>query len=430
MGDRSRDIEKIRELKRLNDREKREKEERERRRNLVIFFGIIAVCVILILVVVINNIITKVKDKKNDEKETKTEITEEVSPATKNDAENTGNEGGQNGGNSGGAAVKTSTANDGSTVYHAANETGNTGNTTIKLTFVGDCMIASMKGKMEKGCLNWYADNYPTSYFFEKVIDYFTADDFTIANCENVFTDNDLKEKEKTYSKYVYWFKSKSKNAAILKDNSIEAVTIANNHIQDYLDEGESDTKAALDAVNLPWGKDDKVVYLEKDGFRIALVCVQFYSADEAKQTLKYLEAAKENSDYQIVYFHGGTEGVYTPDSYKKKACHDYIDNGADLVIGAHPHVLQPIEEYNGVTIVYSLGNFCFGGNKAPKNRTLIYQYELTIENGAVSASSSNMIPCYVYTGSTNNWQPTPITDDAKKQRVLDFMNGKRKDPN
>ena len=105
------------------------------------------------------------------------------------------------------------------------------------------------------------------------------------------------------------------------------------------------------------------------------------------------------------------------------------MDNGADLVIGNHPHVLQPMENYNGVDIVYSMGNFCFGGNRRPENRTIIYQINLVIEDGKLVSKSSEIIPCYVYTGDSNNYCPKIIEDENIKQKVIDFMNWKIKSP-
>ena len=92
---------------------------------------------------------------------------------------------------------------------------------------------------------------------------------------------------------------------------------------------------------------------------------------------------------------------------------------------------MQPREIYNGVEIIYSLGNFCYGGALKPENRTIIYQYTLTInpEGLGIENRSSNMIPCYVYTGNSNNYQPAPITNEAEKQKVLDFMNQKTDSP-
>lgn len=103
----------------------------------------------------------------------------------------------------------------------------------------------------------------------------------------------------------------------------------------------------------------------------------------------------------------------YTPTrTGNRRPGHNLVDHGADLVIGSHPHVLQPMETYNGVNIVYSLGNFIFGGNNYPENRTLIYNQTLTITQDAatggftVANTDVTLIPCYVYTGESNNYQP------------------------
>ena len=87
---------------------------------------------------------------------------------------------------------------------------------------------------------------------------------------------------------------------------------------------------------------------------------------------------------------------------------------------------MQHEEIYNGKHIVYSLGNFCFGGNSKPENRTIIYKLLLTIDDGKVVSEETNIIPCYVY---DSPWQPKIITDEVEKKKVLDFMAGERELP-
>ena len=131
-----------------------------------------------------------------------------------------------------------------------------------------------------------------------------------------------------------------------------------------------------------------------------------------------------------MVFCHGGAEGTHTPEAWRVRASRRLVDGGADLILGNHPHVLQPREVYQGKEIVYSLGNFCFGGSRGPENRTVIYQLILQVENGELASVSSELIPCYVHTGGRgNNYCPAPIEDEAQRQRVLDFMDGKVKLP-
>ena len=169
----------------------------------------------------------------------------------------------------------------------------------------------------------------------------------------------------------------------------------------------------------------DLAFYFEKNGYRIAVICDGLWNYWQETDIINRIHEAEKQSDFQIVYWHGGTEYRHSPEQWQIDASHDIVDAGADLVIGNHAHVLQPKEVYNGVTIVYSLGNFCYGGMITCENRTVIYQLRLTVgENGVILGKEDVIIPCYVYTGPRNNFQPAPITDPDEKQRVLDFMNG------
>ena len=103
---------------------------------------------------------------------------------------------------------------------------------------------------------------------------------------------------------------------------------------------------------------------------------------------------------------------------------HAAIDNGADLVVGHHSHVLQGIEKYRGKNIAYSLGNFCFGGNTAPADMdTIIYQQTFTFKDGElVEDDNTNIIPCRI-TSETgfNNYQPTPA-EGEEGERIMEKL--------
>jgi len=97
-----------------------------------------------------------------------------------------------------------------------------------------------------------------------------------------------------------------------------------------------------------------------------------------------------------------------------------------DLVIGGHPHVLQPIEKYNGKTIVHSLGNFVFGGSRKEENRTIVFRITITTAGGEILDTQENIIPCYVY---TDLYKPGIITDEAEIAAVNAFLNGESRSP-
>ncbi len=301
--------------------------------------------------------------------------------------------------------------------------------TTITMTFSGDVLLASLLDRTSAGSFNEYAAREAPSYFLQDAAPIFLADDFTLVNLENALSDRPLEPRDKGEGT-VFWFKSKTANTEILTSSGVEAVSLVNNHTHDYGNGGYRDTVKAVEAAGLAYGTESEAVYYEKDGFRIAVLCAGLWSESGAGAIVRRLQAEEGNSDFQIVFFHGGAEGVHMPERWKMRAARRLADNGADLVVGAHPHVLQPMEVYNGVDIVYSLGNFCFGGNRRPENRTALYQLTLTVDRDRrVVGKESRLIPFYVYTGEQNNYRPAPITDEAQAQKVLDFMAWRENSP-
>ena len=243
------------------------------------------------------------------------------------------------------------------------------GDFNIVMHFTGDVLIAENHDAGRAGGLNEYASREDAGYFLKNAAPYFLNDDFTVVNLENVLSDRPLSAAKKNLP--AYWFKSRTANTEILTGSGVECVSIANNHTRDYGLEGFNDTAAALEGAGIEYGTEDKTVYFEKNGFKIALICSCLWNSGGANAIIKRIKDAEAQSDFQIVFFHGGKEAEHIPEQWKIDACHRLVDNGADIVVGAHPHVLQRAESYNGAKIVYSLGNFCFGGNRSPENRDL-----------------------------------------------------------
>ena len=257
----------------------------------------------------------------------------------------------------------------------------------------------------------------------------FAADDLTVVNLENVLTDRALTEREKNQDP-AFWYRGPTANTEILTSSGVEAVSLANNHTGDYGPEGSADTIRAVESAGLLYGNNGKTFYYEKNGYRIAVICHGLWNEGQAGEIIRRIHKAEEDSDFQIVFCHGGKEKVHAPEEWRQRASRKLVDGGADLVVGNHPHVLQPRETYEGVDIIYSMGNFCYGGSKYPENRTIIYQLKLHIgSDGGLESRSAEIIPCYVYTGENNNYCPGVIEDEETRQRVLDFMDGKRETP-
>ena len=289
---------------------------------------------------------------------------------------------------------------------------------SLTVSVVGDCTLGTDENFDYDTSLNAYYENYGADYFFSNVKSIFSADDLTIANFEGTLTDSDEREDKE------YAFKAPAEYTGILTAGSVEAVNTANNHSHDYGDQSYEDTIQALDNAGILNFGYDKTVVTEVKGIKIGLVGIY-----ELKDHLEREEQLKQNiakvkadgAQITIVIFHWGNEKEEVPDSNQTTLAHLAIDEGADLVCGHHPHVLQGIEEYKGKNIVYSLGNFCFGGNQYPSDMdTMIFQQTFTVDQDGVKADNvTNIIPCSISSDSDyNNYQPTPAEGD-EATRIL-----------
>lgn len=305
---------------------------------------------------------------------------------------------------------------------------------TITISAAGDCTLGTSERYPYRNSFSYELNkaNNDYSYFFKNVTPIFEKDDLTIVNLENPLT-NATEKEQKTFR-----FKGDPSYVNILKEGSVEVVNIANNHMHDYLKAGYTETVKSLEKAGIKYYGSDifkstspHVGYLnyefrlieEVKGLRIGLLGYKVWrnSGNVRKQKIKEdLEYMKECTDLIIVSFHWGKEFVNYPLLSQKKLAHFVIDNGADLILGHHPHVIQGIELYNNKNIVYSLGNFCFGGLLNPKDKdTFIYQHSFTFRNGNLIKETNRVIPCSVSSiKERNNYQPTPL-EGIEKRRVL-----------
>ena len=298
---------------------------------------------------------------------------------------------------------------------------------SVLLTFMGDNTLGTDPNfDVSKSLPTVWANNgSDPHYFFKNVAQYFTADDLTVANLETTFTTSN--EQADKGSGTVYHFKGDPSLVAALTSSSIEAVTVSNNHIYDYGQTGFDDTIKTLDAAKVGYFGEGYKYTTEKNGIKIGLLGYQLWSDDTAqlekmKQDIADLRA--DGCQLVIPYFHWGIERDEYPGSTQVNAAHYAIDNGADLVIGSHPHVIQSMEVYNGKLIAYSMGNFAFGGNSNPADkRSFVLQTQFTVENGQTTASTFKVIPTRISsTESYNDYVPTPY-ESPEKENVLAYMN-------
>ena len=289
----------------------------------------------------------------------------------------------------------------------------------VLLSFAGDCTIATDPSfAYENSIVHIYNKNgKDPSYFFKNVADIFKKDDLTIVNLENNFTES----KDKANKQFT--FKAPKSYAKSLPAGYIEGVNIGNNHIYDYKQIGFEDTINTLKENNInyfgegfKWIKEIKGVKLGFLGYRGYNDYPQFRTQIENE-----IKELKDNGCNAIlVNFHWGIESQYYPIETQKNLAHYAIDNGADLIIGHHPHVLQSIEKYKNAIICYSLGNFCFGGNFNPKDKdTMIFQIKYNFKNKEIENDDVKIIPCRISSVNyINDYCPTPLQGN-EKDRVL-----------
>lgn len=294
----------------------------------------------------------------------------------------------------------------------------------LTLSVVGDCTLGTDETFDYDTSLNAYYENYGADYFLQNVKDIFSADDLTIANFEGTLTDSDERE-DKTFA-----FKAPASYASILTGGSVEAVNTANNHSHDYGEQSFNDTLAALDDAGIVHFGYDETAVMDVKGIKVGLVGIyELYDHLEREQQLKdnIAKVKADGAQLIVAIFHWGNETETVPDSNQTTLGRIAIDEGADLVCGHHPHVLQGIETYKGKNIVYSLGNFCFGGNSSPSDMdTMIYQQTFTIDaDGVKKDNVTNIIPCSISSAAYdgyNNYQPTPAEGD-EATRILGKIN-------
>ncbi|QHN49507.1 CapA family protein [Geobacillus stearothermophilus] len=275
------------------------------------------------------------------------------------------------------------------------------------------------------------AKKHGLRYFTKYIEPIFKKDDFTTVNLETTLTTSTRKA-SKTFR-----FRGHPSYAKILTYGGIDAVNLANNHTYDYLQRGYNDTIACLKKENIGYfGRTLRLMKTVK-GIQVGALGYEGWSNTSTlrKQIANDIRTLrKQGADIILVHFHWGVERSYVPNSTQKALGRFAIDSGADLVVGHHPHVIQGIEEYKGKFIVYSLGNFMFGGNKNPSDKdTFVFQQVFSFQNGKRTAKKEIRVTPFRISSVTtrNNYQPMPLAggEAARVKRKIVSLSAKIKKP-
>ncbi|SCW39222.1 poly-gamma-glutamate synthesis protein (capsule biosynthesis protein) [Ruminococcaceae bacterium YRB3002] len=296
---------------------------------------------------------------------------------------------------------------------------------SVLVTFIGDLTLCSdARGGHSARSFNNVVKG-DMDYCFDNCKDIFAADDLTIANLEGaVTTRTGHKQKQ-------FVFKMAPENMQMLNNASIEAVNLANNHSMDFYEAGYQDTKDNLDSYGIVWSDQKTSATYKVGDYLIGMfgIC-DWDNANDAYNRIEELKQAGCN--IIIATCHWGTEATYQANSKQIYLGHQLIDRGCDIVIGGHPHRLQPIEKYNGKWIAYSISNFCFGGNLGLSDPdTVILQCEFVMDEstGKCVNYKLNVIPYCQTSSSGNDFHPVAYEwGSSRYYRVLSRLGWSQED--
>lgn len=258
------------------------------------------------------------------------------------------------------------------------------------------------------------------AYPFSNTVQYFDSDEYTLANLECTFSDEQLASLQKFY------FLVPCDWVNILLQGGVDFVTTANNHSMDFFEAGVESTSETLDAAGIAYGLEGQAqIVTTPSGIRLGIYCSGYQDSSFVPGTDKAVDAvaqlASDGADYIVCMFHWGEELHYTPSDGQVELAHACIDAGADLIYGSHPHCLQPVEEYNGGVILYSMSNWSFGGSTSPTDRdTAIVRITLRRDpDGTVSYEGWDAVPCSVSSNMVdednyNDYKPTPYEEGTE----------------
>lgn len=297
--------------------------------------------------------------------------------------------------------------------------------TDIVLTFTGDCTLGSEDRLKDKpDSFYQFIKEYGFEYPFANMKDLFSKDDVTVINLENVFTDSANSKAKKTYN-----FRSPQEFARILPEGSVELAFLGNNHILDYGKQGLQSTIMSLENEGVSWCANiqeatSSYIY-EKNGIKIGFAgsYISYWTVNADKLNKTFNDLREAGCDAIVGIMHGGVEYSSFHDRLQERMANWMVRHGANMVIGHHPHVVQGVELIGEASVVYSLGNFSFGGN-AQLRATKAFIAQVTLrfgEDKTYLGHQLNLIPvCPSGTLEYNNYQPVFLFgEDASKTIAL-----------
>ena len=281
--------------------------------------------------------------------------------------------------------------------------------TTLSITFLGECAPGSPYGTKAYGSLNALTDEQGAAYYFSALSSLLSGDDLTVLANSCTFTDTPVTEDSGC--------SAPTENLSVFSEGYIDVVA----HLSPEISDTAQDAVDLYTAAGLTAAVSGTVHVIDRHGIRTAILYEQISKNADAAHLASKIQEIKKTADYVILYFYGGEAASHTPEEWLRAALQSCIRAGVSLAIGVGPDVLRPMETFEGGTIVYSLGSLVDGSALVPENATVLLQAELSRGETGEILSEIRIIPCHVY---KDVWQPAVMTEEADIQRVHQFLKG------
>lgn len=287
--------------------------------------------------------------------------------------------------------------------------------------FSGDIMLQNSTSIYDDKGINGIL----SEYLEQEMVDA----DMTVTNNEFAFSTGGTKASDKQFT-----FRVNPTYVSALQDMGVDVASLANNHALDYGQEALVDTFTTLDHAGISYvgagetkERAEEAVYVEAGGRTVGVLSASrvipvaswnidnrqpgLFCTYDSTRLVERIKEVKEECDYVVVFVHWGIERANNPEEYQRNLAKQYIDAGADLVVGNHPHVPQGIEYYKGVPIVYSLGNYIF-------NQNMVDTYALKVLWDIEGNTTLQVVPI-----DTANYYTSELSGD-EEQSFYKYLEG------
>lgn len=279
--------------------------------------------------------------------------------------------------------------------------------------FTGDVMLQGCKGAYAQKGINGII----TAYLQQEMVNA----DMTVINNEFPFSERGEQAPDKQYT-----FRVSPSYVTALQDMGVDVASLANNHALDFGIDALLDTFTTLDNAGISYvgagetkERAEEAAFIEAGGRTVGVLSASrvipvyqwniesrqpgLFCTYDSTRLVQRIHEIESQCDYVVVFVHWGLEKKTYPEEYQRTLAKQYIDAGADLVVGNHSHVPQGIEYYKGVPIVYCLGNYIF-------NTNMTDTYALKVLWDAEGNTSLKVIPV-----DTKNYLTAELTEDEAR---------------